>query len=177
MENKIIVNDNEVMIGKYVSADIIANIWDSYTQKLIKEQRWPKQCNDINKYLFEIDLAEIIGVPSIKNDLLELYSVLSKRITALYNQNKDSKIGSNSKICSSKTNYELLINGYEEIMGIAFDSDKKTLNIDFSKLTFTEIHNNGGIYNWDEKQNVKSTISKIGNENSKKLVKIIDKNI
>lgn len=88
------IDEKDLMLGKYLSAEIIAQIWHSYISKQLEHQMWPKQCNDINKYLFKIDLAEIIGIPSIKNKLLELYNVFSKRIAILYHQDRNLNVSS-----------------------------------------------------------------------------------
>ena len=52
------IEQKELLIGKYVSAEIVSNIWNSHINELIKNQKWPIQCKDINKYLLEIDLAK-----------------------------------------------------------------------------------------------------------------------
>lgn len=177
IDESIQINDNELMMGKYVAAEIISNIWDSYINKEIKRNTWPKQCKDINKYLFELDLAEIIGVKSIKNKLVELYKVLSKRIAILYHQDKNLKISSYTNVYLSRANFELLIKGYEDIINMAFREYKKSLNIDISNLMFKESHEVDGIYDWDDDAEVKTTTTKIGNDNVKKLVRSLDRNI
>lgn len=63
------IDDNDLMIGKYVTAQIVHNIWYSYIDKEIELHHWPRQCRDINKYLFDIDLAEIIGVKTLVKSL------------------------------------------------------------------------------------------------------------
>ncbi len=182
IDENIKVEDNNLIIGKYVTAEIIKNIWDSYINKLIKNHKWPEQCKDINKYLFEMDLASLINLKSIKKELLDFYEVISKRIAILYQQDKNLKIsncisGHLSNGYLAKANYDLLINGYQEIFEIAFGKDKSALNIDLELLTFKESHENGGVYAWDEDVDVNATNSKIGNDNIKKLVRTIDKNI
>jgi len=177
IDESIEINDNDLLIGKYIAAEIISNIWDSYINEQIKYNTWPSQCKDINKYLFKIDLAKIIGVKSIKNKLVELYDVLSKRIAILYHQDKNLKITSYTNSYLSRANYELLIKGYEKVMGIAFGNYKKSLNIDVSNLTFKESHEMDGVYAWDEDSDVKTTTTEIGNDNVKKLVRNLDKNI
>lgn len=92
LDESIEIEEQNLLVGKYIAAEIIANIWHSYIDKQIENHNWPRQCKDINKYLFEMDLAEIIGTKSIKKDLIELYSVLSKRIAILYQQDKKLKI-------------------------------------------------------------------------------------
>lgn len=43
---------------------------ESHIDRLIENQKWPKQCKGINKYLLEIDLSTIINLKSIKKELL-----------------------------------------------------------------------------------------------------------
>lgn len=168
------VDDNDLIVGKYITAEIIANIWESHIKVLVENQEWPRQCSDINKYLFEIDLAKIIGVKSMKSKLIELYNVLSKRIAILYHQDKNLRISTHSNVCLARANYELLIQGYEKIMGTTFGVYKKSLDVDLAALTFKESHEIDGVYNWDEDPDLKTTTTSIGNENVKKLVRSLD---
>jgi len=170
------VEESDLLIGKYIAAGIIKNIWDSYIKNHIENYRWPRQCKDINKYLFEIDLADIINLKSIKNQLFEMYSVFSKRIAILYSQDKNLKISSYSNIYLARSNYELLIQGYEEVMNIAFGRDKKSLEIDLSSLTFKESHEMDGVYDWYDDPDIKTTVTSVVNEDVKKLVRILDIN-
>ena len=80
LDESVEIDNNDLIIGQYVSAEIVVNIWESYIKKMIENHRWPRQCSDINKYLFQTDLAEIIGVESIKNNLIQLFNDFSKRI-------------------------------------------------------------------------------------------------
>lgn len=168
------VDDNDLIVGKYITAEIIANIWESHIKVLVENQEWPRQCSDINKYLFKIDLAKIIGVKSMKSKLIELYNVLSKRIAILYHQDKKLRISTHSNVYLARANYELLIQGYEKIMDTTFGVYKKSLDVDLAALTFKESHEIDGIYNWDEDPDIKTTTTSIGNENVKKLVRSLD---
>lgn len=175
IDENIEVDSNDLVIGQYVSAEIISHIWDSYTSGLIKDSEWPRQCTDINKYLFNTDLATIIGVKSIKNQLIDLYNGFSKRIAILYNQDKNLRISSASNVYLAEANYKLLIQGYEKIMGTTFGQYKKSLDVDLSTLTFKETHELSGIYNWDEDPDIKTTSNKVGNDKVKKLIKNLNK--
>lgn len=171
------VNDKELLVGKYAAMEILGNIWESYVDNLIKSNNWPKQCKDINKYLFEIDLANIINVKSIKNELLELYKVFSKRIAIMYHEDKNLEISSDGSSYLSNANYALLIKDFEDIMSIAFGIYKKSLRIDLGNNTFVENHEIDGIYSWDEDTLMKIITSPIKNNNIKKLIKKIDASI
>lgn len=174
IDETIEIEEQNLLVGKYIAVEIITNIWDSHIDEQIKNHTWPKQCKDMNKYLLEMDLAEIIGTKSIKKDLIELYSVLSKRIAILYQQDKKLKISSFSKGYLAHSNYKLLVQGYENIISIAFGKNNKSLEVDLSTLTFKESHEIDGVYNWDEDPDIKTTITSVGNENVKKLVRNLD---
>lgn len=169
------INENDILIGNYLAAEIITQIWNSHISHQIENQMWPRQCNDINKYLFEIDLAKIIGVPSIKNELIELYNVLSERIASFYHQDKNLKVSSSKDSYLARANYELLVQGYEKTIGIAFGPYKKSLELDLSSSTFKESHAIDSVYDWDDDPNVKTTTTAIENGKVKKLVRYIEK--
>lgn len=169
------IDEKDLVIGEYISAEIIAQIWQSYIGKQIEYQMWPKQCNDINKYLFEIDLSEIIGGPSIKNELIELYNAISQRIAILYHQDRNLKVTSCHGSYLARANYELLIEGYEKIIGIAFGPYQKSMDFDLSSSTFTESHEIDGVYFEDDDPDVKTTTTAIENDKVKKLVRNIEK--
>lgn len=170
IDESIEVTKNDLIVGQYVAAEIVANVWDTYINKLVENHRWPRQCSDINKYLFEMDLAEIIGVESIKDKLVSLYKDFSKRIAILYHNDNDLRISTYSNLYLARSNYDLLIHGHEKIMNDTFGPYKKSLDIDLSSLTFKESHEMDGVYAWDEDPDVKTTTNKIGNENAKKLI-------
>ena len=174
IDESIEIEEQNLIIGKYIAAEIIINIWNSHIDKQIQNHTWPRQCKDINKYLLEMDLAEIIDTKSIRKDLMELYSVISKRIAVLYQQDKELKISSCTNGYLAHSNYELLIQGYEDIISIAFGEYKKSLEIDLSTLTFKESHEIYGVYNYDEDPDVKTSTLTIENEKVKELVKILD---
>ena len=49
-----------VKLSKLLAAELVISIWDRRIEKLVKNRLWPSQCCDINKYLLEEDLAQII---------------------------------------------------------------------------------------------------------------------
>ena len=179
------LDEKEKLIGKYITAEIITHIWQSYVDIESGYSKYPKQCNDINKYLIEMDLPKIIGTDmafsketgtsSIREKILEVYNVFSNRIATLYHFDKELKVSSQKNPYLPRANYELLIQGYEVLMGMVFGEYLKTLEFDLSSSTFKESHELGGIYDWDEDPDVKTTTTSIGNDKVKKLVRTIEK--
>ena len=151
IDETIEVDENALIVGKHIAAKIVNVIWNKYVSDLINFNQWPMQCKDIEKYLFNIDLAEIIGLKSIKNELLDFYRVISKRIAVLYQQDKNLEISSRS-------------NGY-------------SLYIDLKTSTFKESYEAPGIYNmWDSHEFIITT-TRIGNDDVQQLVRTLDGNI
>lgn len=177
IDDTIEIDETTLMVGKYLTAEIIKNIWNSHISKQVEYHKWPEQCKDIDKYLFKIDLAEIIGLKSMRKELLDFYRVISRRIAILYQQDKTLKISNCSGGYLARANYELLINGYQNIFGIAFGEYKSSMNIDLESSTFKESHEIDGVYMWDEDPDIKTTTTQIGNDSVKKLVRTLDKNI
>mgnify|MGYP005767205541 FL=1 len=163
-------NAQDLLMGKQVSVTLIAHIWESFISDLVKKGKWPTQCTDIFKYLLDFDLAPLIELPSIKQDIIKLYQILPIRIANLYQELEGNvKIESQGNLLA-QANYNLLIKGFEDIIGIAFGNKKKTLNIDLTKHTFTEIHEREGTYFWDDDPDIVRNTTKIGNEQAKQLV-------
>lgn len=174
IDDMVDIDENDLQIGKYTTAQIIQNIWDSYIDELIKNQEWPEQCRDISKYLLETDLSVIINLKSIKKELLELYNVISKRIAIMYHQDRNLQISSSSYAYLATSNYKILIQGYENLFSIAFGKFNKTLAIDLSTLTFRESHELDGVYDWDDDPDIKTTVTSITDKKVKRLVKSLD---
>ena len=161
---------SEWMVGCSAAANIINEIWKSYINEDINNQRWPKQCQDINKYLFDIDLSSIIGTKSIKEELCNAFDAFSKRIAILYHTDKNLKISSDSVNYLAYSNYRLLIDGYKELIEKAYDVDKKELELDFSKLTYREIYEEDKKYYFDSESYIMNNVKPIENEKAKTLV-------
>lgn len=177
IDDTIEIDETSLMIGKCLTAKIVENIWNSHISKQVEYHEWPEQCKDIDKYLLKTDLAEIIGCKSMRKELLDFYKVISKRIAILYQQDRNLKISNCCGGYLARANYELLINGYQNIFGIAFGKYKSSLNIDLESSTFTESHEIDGVYMWDEDPDVETTTTQIRNDNVEKLVKTLDRNI
>lgn len=174
LDEDIDVTEDELMIGKYVSSLIIVSIWADYINKHVESRQWPTQCRSINKYLFEMDLASVIGLKSIRDELLEIYNVFSKRIAILYHEDDNLKINSSYRDYLSRSNYEILINGYEGIMNDVYRINDKMLELNLSNWTFNEMRTVFVDYGFDEECDMKRITTSIQSENVKKLVRRLE---
>jgi len=108
------------------------------------------QCNDINKYLLDYDLAQHIEILSIREELIELYKDLSLKISSLYHYDKDLEISTSSNKYLANSNFKLLREGNERFFDLAFGFGdyKRTLDINVSNLKFEESHELNQIKPW-----------------------------
>ena len=113
-------------------------------------------------------------MPSIKDDLIELYQVIAKRIAILYHQDKYLQVSSYTNGYLANSNYKLIVSGYEDIINKYLRNDSVKLDFDLSTLTFNESHNIDGVYDWDDEIERKTTEDKINNERAKQIVKSIE---
>lgn len=134
------ISNDELLIGKLISANIIDCIWNSYISSLIDKNMWPRQCRDINKYLLGVDLSEIIGIPSIKEEIIDLYDDLAIKIGNLYHEDKELKISTARNSYLAYSNYRLLRDGNEKFFDLAFGFGeyKRNLDIDVNSFQFEE---------------------------------------
>lgn len=160
-----LITDYEKDMAKRASGLIFSSIWNNYINKEIELGVWPSQCRDIDKYLFETDLASIIGTISIDDELLELYQVFSKRMAIMYHDDNNLKISSYENKYLAYSNYNLLCEGYHDLMNIG--PYGKNLSIDFSDLSFTE--------EYYRKHDVRK--DELDSDKAKKLVKNIESKI
>lgn len=113
-------------------------------------------------------------MPSIKDDLIELYQVIAKRIAILYHQDKYLKVSSYTSGYLACSNYNLVVSGYEDMINKYLRNDSVKLDFDLSTLTFNESHNIDGIYDWDDEIERQITENKIDNESAKQIVKSLE---
>lgn len=136
------------------SALVVEFIWNCYTEKYINRGLWPKQCRDIDKYLIKNDVASLLEIPSIREDIILFYNSFARRLSGLIQREENLKVASNSKKLLAYSNYLCLIKGYERLFentaGKYFELGIEDNN--------NEIDNN----------------SIVNTEKAKKLVKILD---
>ena len=130
IDYEVFATSKELKIAKYKSAIIIKQIWLNYIKKLIINNMYPKQCDDFKKYCLDMDLLEVIGLDSIKTDLLDLYKELVNRISILYHEDNRLKVSSYTNGYLAHANYKLMIEDYENIFDQVFGPYKLALEFD-----------------------------------------------
>lgn len=114
----ILVSDDNKFYGQAVASLLVNSIWNSYCKIKADVGSWPSQCFDINKYLLDVDLASIINLPSIREDILTFYEVVSERIAVMIENDSKlllSTINVNSEYLAN-ANYRCVVDGYNELL-------------------------------------------------------------
>ena len=171
--NNDVYTKEEIEFAKHSSALIIEFIWNNYIDAYIEIGKWPIQCRDINKYLFENDLASIIEVPSIRDKVLSFYAETTEKILTLRKENPNFKISEITNSLLAKTNSSFITSGYEELFEYC---KKRTIEIDGETNTFTNRARADGVY--VHENIIYSDISlrkeKIGSAKTKKMIETIN---
>ena len=167
-------NDTEYLVGKYIAAMMVQVIWNGYVEQLVSFRKWPRQCTDINTFLFEKDLSEIIGLESKKEFILDFYKTISKRISILYHNDKNLKISSLHKSYLARSNYETIIRGYQKLVDYGFGDGKNQIDLDLSTLSLTEVKPEDGIYSSIDSISISKNNFK-SSENPQMLIRNLDK--
>ena len=82
----------------------------------IKLGQWPRQCLDINQYLLDMDLAKIINLDSIREDLLSFYKDASKRTAVLIDRDPKLMIRNLDNPYLPYANYRCIMGEYADLL-------------------------------------------------------------
>lgn len=162
------VSNKNIEIGECIAAKFISSLWREYVYKYVELKKWPSQCKDINDYLFNVDLANIIKLPSIRDDVLSFYKNVSKVISVMIENDSSLEIKNSDNIYLPYANYEYIFRGYNDL----FDR--------FCKECYFEVIVNKNLYIEncfcfdDYRRRVRSSIDDI---DTKRLVKILNDNV
>lgn len=139
------LSENDLLMGNLICAHMILFIWSDYVAEYTWRKNWPQQCRDIYKYLFDVDLASIIEVPSIKEKTIEFYNIVSRRIASLYQNDKKLQLSNCSRILLPYSNYLCIMQDYKDYAYTFFDYNKRNIDVNLRTGQFTESHNHRGV--------------------------------
>lgn len=156
------IKEDNLMLGKYVSALIINSIWSGYITYYTKYNEWPIQCKDIEKYLFETDLAKLINIESIKKELILFYKEIAERIAIMYQNDKNLEISNYLCYYLANANFKLITKDFEHLI--------KYCSINTFKIKINEIKENE-LYNYNKECDIHNDKN---NTKVKKLVRNLE---
>ena len=162
------ISERNIEIGEYITAKFINSLWREYVYKYIELKKWPIQCIDINDYLFNVDLANIIKLPSIKDDILLFYKDASKTISIMIENDSSLEIKNSDNIYLPYANYEYIFKEYTELF------DRFCKDCYFEVIVNKNLFIENCRYFDDYRRRVRSNID---DNDTKRLVKILNNKI
>ena len=160
-----IICDKNIEIGECIAAKFINSLWREYVYKYVELKKWPGQCKDINDYLFNVDLANIIKLPSIRDDVLSFYKNISKMIGVMIENDSSLEIKDSDNIYLPYANYEYIFRGYNDLF------DRYCKECYFEVIVNKNLYIENCCYFDDYRRRVRSSIDDI---DTKRLVKILN---
>ncbi len=136
--------EDELLIGKYITAELLDRYWQGYIEKS-EYRRFLVPYSDI-KHLFDKATSYRLGVNNLRLQLFDFYDVMSERLTLMYKQDKNLRISKTSRSYLANANYNLFTKGYEK--DFDYICETQNLFINLSKLKF---HNGKLLIRDDEK--------------------------
>lgn len=106
------LNDDNVQFGENVAASLLMQIWNNRISYYCENGNWPIQCKDIKKNLLDRDLSSIIGLPPIREELIDFYFTISERIMNEAQNNLDFRMTNFEDEVLAKSNFDLVMEGY-----------------------------------------------------------------
>lgn len=106
------LDDETVQFGENAAAALVLQIWNNRKNRYQKDGSWPTQCNDIKKYLLDRDLSSIIELPAMRDELIDFYLTVSKRIMYLSQDDSDFRMSNFEEEILAKSNFDLVMDGY-----------------------------------------------------------------
>lgn len=105
------VDEETSLFGYRCASAIILYLWEKKIHKYMESGFWPEQCRDINRFMLEMDLASVIKLPSLKEELLSLYHTISKNIMLLSQDNPNFQMSNQDSALLAKSNFDLAMGG------------------------------------------------------------------
>lgn len=121
---------------KLSSALLMEYLWKYYIDKKTEERKYPKQCNDIIKYLIEEELAPKIELESVREKYLNFYLDFARKVSCLLDRDPNLKIDNYWSHFLAYSNYQIITNDSQENILRSFCEEYgNNFQIDFSTLT------------------------------------------
>lgn len=145
------------------SAALILKIWNTKMKKYVDDGKWPSQCVDIKEFIIDTDLASIIKLPSMREDLINFYFIVSERMMHIAENDFDFRITNFEKEVLAKANFDFIMDGFDYIH--TADSNSEAISIDREQ---------NAIHNIIDRYNGIVTTTKLNDPKILKLVKTIN---
>ncbi len=130
-------------ISKQISAYIVNDLMIRYVKENIKNNKWPSQCKDIDKYIFEKDLASTIDLEGTRAKFIELYNHSILSIAEMLSNDCNLQLSNNKSECLAYSNYYKIIKPFSFISNYVYNeyqllNTKINIKIENEKINLLE---------------------------------------
>ncbi len=99
------LSGNELQLSKKIAAYIVFDLIQRYVKEMTERGSWPKQCKDINEFIFEKDLATVIALDGTRETFINLYKHAVGCIAEKIVVEKDFQLSNNRQLCLAHANF------------------------------------------------------------------------
>lgn len=119
IEQEAIADEDTINFSSNTAATILLDVWNDKIRRLINNDKWPYQCQDIKKYLIEMDLAPIIGLDAMQEKLLTFYYTIQNRIMNIAKNDPSFTMTNLERKLLAKANFDAVMQGYSYFRSIS----------------------------------------------------------
>lgn len=123
------------------AAALTLKIWTDIVDYYISIGKWPLQCDDLVEYVINLDLASIIKLPSMRQEMGNFYRIINRRMLPLVQNDENFRMTNLQDEVLAKSNFDLIMEGLDYIPTV--DRDGAEVRIDRIPNEMCEIFDRG----------------------------------
>lgn len=108
INTNISIDDDVKFFSTSATAALAIEVWENRIKKYIETNHWPSQCTDVNEFVLDTDLASIINLPPMREELINFYNVVSSNIMAVSLGDDNFKMTNFEDEVLAKSNFDLV---------------------------------------------------------------------
>ncbi|MFA5407428.1 MAG: hypothetical protein WC343_01495 [Bacilli bacterium] len=104
--------ESDLKLSKQIAIYITSDLANRYVKDMIEKCLWPKQCSDINEYIYQKNIAPLINLAGSRHNFLQLYIYCLKCIAQMLSNDKNLQISNNKHNCLAYSNFLQLVSPF-----------------------------------------------------------------
>jgi len=125
INTEISIDDDTKAFATTATAALAIEVWENRIKKYIGTNHWPSQCTGVNEFVLDTDLASIINLPPMREELINFYNMVSSNIMAVSLGDDNFKMTNYEDEVLSKSNFDLVTKGLR-LRDYVFSAKEKT---------------------------------------------------
>ncbi len=110
--NSSVVSHPNIETYKQIAAHIVNILADFYIKDMIKEGKWPKQCDSPYEFIFGLDLGYIIKMEGNQDAFKQLYCHSVTALAEMQNNDSEFQLSNNDNDCLAYINFLQLVRSF-----------------------------------------------------------------